>query len=205
MPTVLPLLTPPHSDDIARLGNPQWSWDTLTPYFTSLTSTVAPSTPAQEAHCARMDPALHGDKGPIDVSHGLWYSDLHKPWYEMQRRSGMEDAHDGPGAGDPYGLWNTLVTVDPATKTRVHAGTAFYGPAAKNKPNVKILTEAHVLRIEWDDARPHAHNDGLRANGVRFVVQGEEHVVKVQKEVIVCAGAYQSPQVVCSKSACVHT
>lgn len=60
-----------------------------------------------------------------------------------------------------------------------------YFAANAHRANLHVLTEAMVSRIELS---------GDKATGVSFVHGGESHTVKVGKEVLMAAGAIQSPQ-----------
>lgn len=57
-------------------------------------------------------------------------------------------------------------------------------PAMK-RPNVTVLTGAHVMRVEIEN--------GV-ATGVRYLHKGQEHVAHAGKEVVLSAGAFQTPQ-----------
>lgn len=57
---------------------------------------------------------------------------------------------------------------------------------AKNRPNLKIVTGAFGARVLFT---------GSRASGVAFIQDGQERIQPVRQEVIVCAGALRSPQV----------
>jgi choline dehydrogenase len=67
---------------------------------------------------------------------------------------------------------------------RSSSATAYLRPAER-RPNLQIETDAHVLKILFD---------GTKAVGVRFRQGGEEFEAKATREVILSAGAIQSPQ-----------
>jgi choline dehydrogenase len=67
---------------------------------------------------------------------------------------------------------------------RSSSATAYLRPAER-RPNLQIETDAHVLRVLFD---------GTKAVGVRYRKQGEEFEAKAAREVILSAGAIQSPQ-----------
>lgn len=76
----------------------------------------------------------------------------------------------------------------PDKRERSYSATAYYRPNSKRK-NLHLLTEAFVQEVVMDE------DDGQWvAKGVRFTHGGEEHVVRTEAEVIVCAGSVQSPQ-----------
>jgi choline dehydrogenase len=67
---------------------------------------------------------------------------------------------------------------------RSSSATAYLRPA-HGRSNLQVETDAHVLKILFD---------GTRASGVRYRKRGVEFEVKANREVILSAGAIQSPQ-----------
>jgi choline dehydrogenase len=67
---------------------------------------------------------------------------------------------------------------------RSSAATAYLRPA-KGRTNLQVETDAHVTRILFG---------GCRAAGVRYRRNGIEREIRASREVIVSAGALQSPQ-----------
>lgn len=159
---------------------------------------MMPSMENQKDHYADLTDNLHGTKGPLDISHAMWYSDLHKPWFEMHERVGVNISKDGSGTGAPLGVWNSLLTIDPHTCTRSHAGTAFHGTKGNfsQRENFKVLTEAHAVRIVLEDVHSSEQGAKVRASGVEFLCNGLKYVVHAKREVILSAGSYLSPQLV---------
>ena len=72
--------------------------------------------------------------------------------------------------------------------SRSFAGTAYYKPNAARK-NLQVLTGALVTKVILSPA-----NEPLIATGVTFTVDGENYTVSASREIILCAGAFQSPQ-----------
>lgn len=82
-------------------------------------------------------------------------------------------------------------TVDPRSRTRSHAGIAYYKPVAARQ-NLHVLTEAFVEKVSF------IRQDGqakLVADGVKFRNNGKSYVVRARKEIILSAGAFGSPQI----------
>ena len=67
---------------------------------------------------------------------------------------------------------------------RSSSATAYLRPA-EGRPNLRVETDAHVTRILLD---------GSRAVGLRYRRKGEDFEIRVNREVILSAGAIQSPQ-----------
>src|SRR5690606_9600716 len=68
---------------------------------------------------------------------------------------------------------------------RVSAADAYLKPARK-RPNLAVRTGAHVVRLEIE---------GRRVSAVRARIEGREEVFTAAGEVILAAGAVQSPQI----------
>jgi len=83
-----------------------------------------------------------------------------------------------------------LFTIDPDLATRTYSANAYYTPNAHRK-NLILLTEAQVTRILLERAQ----NGNQTATGVEFVKDNQKYTVKAKREVILCAGSFQSPQV----------
>jgi choline dehydrogenase len=79
--------------------------------------------------------------------------------------------------------------VDPKHKRRSYAAREYYEPNA-NRSNLSLLTNALVSKIRMEKTDGEA-----KATGVQFIVDGATHSVKVKKEVIVCGGSVNSPQI----------
>jgi choline dehydrogenase len=67
---------------------------------------------------------------------------------------------------------------------RCSAATAYLKPAMK-RPNLRVITDAHVERIVIEDGR---------ATGVVYRVGNETRTLKAQREVVLSSGAIGSPQ-----------
>lgn len=94
-----------------------------------------------------------------------------------------------PRTGSAIGGFNQLVTVDPKHNRRSYAAREYYEPNA-SRPNLSVLTHALVSKIELEKTGGDA-----KATGVQFIVDGTYHSVKANKEVIVCGGTINSPQI----------
>jgi choline dehydrogenase-like flavoprotein len=79
--------------------------------------------------------------------------------------------------------------VDPENRSRSYSATGYYKPIASRK-NLTVLTEAVVQEIKLEEI------DGtFVATGAIFSHDGARHHVHAAKEVILCAGSVQSPQI----------
>jgi len=67
---------------------------------------------------------------------------------------------------------------------RCSAAAAYLHPNA-GRANLTIVTKAHATKIEFE---------GKRAKGVRYRISGAEQSVAANREVVLCGGAFNSPQ-----------
>jgi choline dehydrogenase-like flavoprotein len=156
-------------DAWAAAGNPGWGWADVLPYF------------LKSEHNERGRSALHGQGGPLNVM------DLRSP-----NRFGPEFVKAGEQAGYPL---NTdfngerqegvgMYQVTHKNGERFSAAKAYLTPHL-GRPNLKVMTDARTMRILME---------GKRAVGVEVRVGGALQQLKARREVLLCAGALQSPQ-----------
>lgn len=129
-----------------------------------------------------------GTRGPIEVSYATEFSASHQYWHDTLQHLGV-DTNKSHMTGSNVGAWTNLGSVDPRTCTRATSATAYYQPH-RQRANLVVLSEAFVNKIilEQDD-------ESWAARGVEFVHKGQTLSVSASKEVILCAGAVQSPQI----------
>ncbi|MGW3650271.1 GMC family oxidoreductase [Streptomyces sp. NPDC000878] len=70
-------------------------------------------------------------------------------------------------------------------RTRRTPADAYLTEEVRARPNLRIVTEALVTRIVFD---------GTRATGLVYEQGGSEHTLDVEREVVLCAGVINTPQ-----------
>lgn len=156
-------------DGWAAAGNPGWSFDEVLPYF------------KRAEHNERGADAFHGTGGPLNVA------DLRSPgrWRERFVQAGVQAGYphnpDFNGA-EQEGFGRYQVTH--RNGERFSAAKA-YLTHHLGRPNLEVLTGAQVLRVRFE---------GRRAAGVDVRMGGAERTLLARREVILGAGALQSPQ-----------
>ncbi len=157
-------------DSWLQLGAVGWSYDEVLPYF------------RKAENQSRGEDEYHGTGGPIDVEDVRWRTPLADAFITAATSVGLpyrDDfcQRDIEGAG--YFQFSTL------NGRRVSTATS-YLHSARKRPNLRIITEALVTRIEFQ---------GREASGVRYERGGETHLAAARCEVVLCAGAIASPQI----------
>ncbi len=123
----------------------------------------------------------HGGDGELNVSDLRNDHPYCQAWLQAGVEAGFARSPDFNGA-QSAGLGAYQLTL--RGHWRCDAGTAFLSPAM-SRANLRILTHVHVTRVVIEHGR---------AVGVEFIENGERRVVRAQSEVLLAAGALQSPQ-----------
>ena len=139
---------------------------------------------------SEIDPLLHGQQGPVNNSFPTFYGDFQSTWDPTYKNLKITLNGD-PKGGLALGPYENLVAYDPITATRSFAATAYYVPNAE-RPNLRVLTNALVNKVNFASRK--SKKESLTATGLSFTVDGKKYVAKARREVILSAGAFQSPQ-----------
>lgn len=195
-------LIPPSSASIdawAELGNPGWNWLTLKPYFQKFHTLTSPSEEIKKYLSINyLEENIRGKTGPIKASFpdNAAENVLAKAWVDTFKSLGYGITGD-PFSGKVSGGFVSASTVDSVSKERSYAASAYYAPA-KDRPNLHLITDALVEKVllEYIDD-PTINNDDGRysASIVQYMHEGQVKMAKANKEVVLCAGAIQSPQI----------
>lgn len=157
------------------------------PFFKKSEHLHRPDADHQTRHQSHFDADFHGANGPLQIVHSLEYGASHQHWHATFHNLGV-DTNRSHFSGSNVGVWTSIGSVDPATRERSYSATAYYRPNA-DRANLVLLTEAVVREVVLE-----REEGEWVAKGARFVHGNEEYVVGTQGEVILCAGAVQSPQ-----------
>jgi choline dehydrogenase len=160
----------PHDfDDWRALGNPGWGWEDVEPYF--------------EKSERRVDAqgVAHG-AGPLDVQDVT--PRLHaisKNWFDAAAELGIRVSEDFNGPRpEGFGCYQ----INTRHGMRRSAADAFLRPALR-RANLHLKTRAFARKISLREGR---------AVGVDYVQGGEARHAAAAREVLVCGGTVNSPQ-----------
>ena len=156
-------------DEWARLGNSGWGFDEVLPYFRK-----------SEAfqHGAN---AFHGGEGPLAVSALPDRHVLCDAFIEAAGSIGIP-RNDDFNARSQEGAGYYHVT---ARNGRRSSSAVAYLRPARRRPNLRVLTDALVTRIGFEQQC---------ANTVEYRRGGKACSVRAGKEVLLCGGSINSPQ-----------
>src|ERR1700760_951237 len=160
-------------DTWAQIGNRGWGYSDVLPYFKRLERRVGPG-----------DETFRGRDGNLTVTTMDWKDTLCEAFMEGAVSLGIPKNPDYNGAIQE-GVSYCQRTIQ--NGLRVSSATAFLHPVMQ-RPNLHVHTHAHPTAILLD---------GKRAVGVRYAKGGKGGAtveVRAGKEVLLCGGTYNSPQ-----------
>ncbi|HET9977529.1 MAG TPA: choline dehydrogenase [Burkholderiaceae bacterium] len=156
-----------------RHGLSDWSYARCLPYFRKA-----------ETRAAGGD-AYRGDAGPLHVSTGACRNPLYRAFIEAAQQAGYPFTADMNGY-QQEGVGPMDMTVHRGR--RWSAAMAYLRPALR-RPNLRLRTGVLARRVVFAGPR-----GAPRALGVEVTVDGQVQTLRAQREVILCGGAINSPQ-----------
>ncbi|MHB9841975.1 GMC family oxidoreductase [Paraburkholderia terrae] len=156
-------------DHWAALGNRGWSWKECLPYFRRLEHNELGAAPTR------------GVDGPLWASTIKQRHELVDAFIAASNRLGVPTVDDF-NQGDQEGVGYYQLTT--RNGWRCSTAVAYLKPA-RRRSNLHIETDALASKILFE---------GTRATGVRYVQHGKVEEVRAHREVVLTAGALQSPQ-----------
>ena len=159
-------------DRWVEAGNPGWSAQDVLPYFRKSESNQRGAN------------AYHGDSGPLAVSDIGDKSPLIEAFIAGAGELGVPRNDDFNGA-QQHGAGYYQLTTRKGWRCSTAKG---YLKPARQRSNLTVITEAQATRVLMD---------GTRAVGVAYRQGGEGgavHEARAKREVLLSAGAIQSPQ-----------
>lgn len=150
-------------------GNSLWGYDEVLPHFKNAENNE------------RGADAFHGGDGPVGVTDSMT-GELADAYLEACAEAGIERNNDFNGASQE-GVGYFQLTVN--SKGRRAATGAAYLKPIRHRSNLSIETEALAEKVTFE---------GKRATGVRYAQRGSTVEARARREVIVCGGAINSPQ-----------
>jgi choline dehydrogenase-like flavoprotein len=157
-------------DEWASLGNTGWAYSDVLPYF------------KRSEDNAELDGEYHGKGGPLHVQ-GSQSDNPVREMFLQGAREGQFRIRDDFNGAEQEGLGVYQVTQK--NGERWSAARGYIHPHMATRPNLHVMTGAHATRIIFD---------GKRAVGVEYRQGKETKTIRARREVLLAAGAFQSPQ-----------
>ena len=160
---------PSDYDDWAAAGATGWAWRDVLPVFLR----------AENNERGASD--FHAVGGPLNVADLRSPNPFARLFVEAAKEAGLPANDDFNGARqEGVGLYQ----VTQKGGERWNAARAYLRPAM-SRPNLAVYTGAHALRVLFA---------GRRASGVEIWRAGRTETIAAAREVVLAAGAFQSPQ-----------
>jgi choline dehydrogenase-like flavoprotein len=167
-----------HSKDYdrwAEMGNEGWAYKDILKYFKRMETIDIPEL--------RSDNTYHGTKGPLHINYVPYNTPLAKGFLEAAEELGYPIRIDYNGKD---GIGFSILQTTLINGTRMSSNTAYLLPV-RDRKNLHLTIESTVKKVLINDV-------SNQAVGVEFMKYGQNISVFAKKEVILCAGAIGSPQ-----------
>lgn len=158
-------------DEWRDLGCPGWGYEDVLPYF------------KKSENNTRFKDEYHGQGGEMNVealrSDNPWQQILHDALTDAQLRHNPD-----PNGAHQEGF--SVATVMQKEGARCSAAHAFIVPVMGKRQNLNVLLDTQTIRVVFE---------GKRAVGVEVENKGQRRVIRANREVILSAGAFGTPQI----------
>jgi choline dehydrogenase len=159
---------PASYDRWEALGAHGWNYRELLPFL------------RRSENAAGRDPEVRGTNGPMVIAPQPDPDPLSRAWFDAALEAGHPLTVDGNGPLTEGVSWTEMNVVD---GQRQSAADAYLRPVL-NRPNLTVVTDAHVTRLIFD---------GNRCRGANYTSGPAIETIEVEREVIVCAGTIGTP------------
>ncbi|XP_076257914.1 glucose dehydrogenase [FAD, quinone]-like [Rhynchophorus ferrugineus] len=169
--------TPKDFENWVAAGNPGWSYQEVLPVFKRFEDNKDIGT--------LVDARYHGVNGPFTTSRFRHQPEMAHDLLEAARQIGQ------PISNDLNGAQHTGFSIAQSnTKDGVRLSTArAYVRPQRNNPNFHVMINSTATKLLL------AQNGNTKTvSGVEFEYNGSRYTVRVRKEVVLAAGAINSPQ-----------
>ena len=156
-------------DEWQSLGNPGWEYDSVLPYF-------------MKSECQEREAdAYHNENGPMHVADQISPYKVSKLFIDAAKELGYSSNYDfNSGVQEGFGFYQ----VNQKNGKRHSTADAFLKPVL-SRSNLTVELHAHVSKINFD---------AKKAVSVSYEKEGIVHDIIAQKEIILSAGTFASPQ-----------
>jgi len=162
-------------DNWRQQGNSGWGWDDVLPYFLKSENNEL----GKSEH--------HNDKGPIMVANKKIKLKMLEEFINAAEEEGIPKVIDF-NTGNNFGVGYFQFTTSHSKKglkLRCSAAKGYLNPV-KKRPNLKIIVDAHVQKINFE---------GKKAISVNYYKDNKLNTIKTNKEIILSAGSIGSPHI----------
>lgn len=173
----------------SAVNDSSYAWDNFLPYFEQSVTYTNPNTTIRATNATVPSmPASNVTHGPLQISFPNWATPI-ASWARLAfRELGIPDIHDLT-SGSLIGSQYDPLTLNPRDQTRSSSQTSFLNAAFDSRRNnLKVYTHTLARKIMF------SNNNTATGVEVRSGPSPQSFFISARKEVIVSAGAFQSPQ-----------
>ena len=162
-------------DNWRQQGNKGWGWDDVLPYFIKSENNELGKG------------KFHSDEGPIMVANKKIKLKMLDEFINAAEEMGIPKVNDfNTGNNFGVGFFQFTTTFNKlGLKLRYSAAKGYLNPA-KKRSNLKIITNAHVQKINFE---------GKKASGIEYFLGENLNKISANKEIILSAGSIGSPHI----------
>uniref|UniRef100_A0A2A4JID4 Glucose-methanol-choline oxidoreductase N-terminal domain-containing protein n=2 Tax=Heliothis virescens TaxID=7102 RepID=A0A2A4JID4_HELVI len=163
----------PDYDNWQAMGNDGWGWDDVLPFFKKVENYNIP---------AFNDSNYHGHGGHVNIEHAPFRTSKGKAWVKAAQEMGFKYGdHNG---AEPSGVSFLQLSMKNGTR---HSSSRAYLHPINGRNNLHVTKGSLVTKLIFD-------NTNTKVIGVEFEKHNRKYKVLAKKEVILSAGAINSPQ-----------
>ncbi|KAF4857034.1 Dehydrogenase xptC [Colletotrichum siamense] len=177
-----------------ELGNDGWGWDGLLPYFKKVEKyTTNVGQGIRDEFNIKPNMSFHGTNGPINVAYPEHIYNTSSSVLQGLAEVGIHTSND-VNSGDPTGAMIVASSMSPTNQTRSDARTGYFD-TANARSNFHVVTGHMATRLIVGLPGSLTNQESRRIIGVELSsgLSGINRTVTANKEVILAAGAIQSP------------
>lgn len=165
--------TKPDYDNWESMGNNGWGWDDVLPYFKKI----------ENYNIRKFDnDEFHGHEGHLNIEHAPFRTTKGKAWVKGAQELGFKYGdHNGP---DPSGVSFLQLSMKNGTR---HSSSRAYLHPIKGRNNLHLTKGSMVTKLLFDETK-------TKVIGIELEKMKKKYKILAKKEVIVSAGAINSPQ-----------
>lgn len=156
-----------------EMGNEGWGWDDILPYFKKVENFNIPMFD---------NPKYHGHKGYVNIEHAPFRTNKGKAWVKGAQQLGFK--YSDYNGDDSAGVSFLQLSMKNGTR---HSSSRAYLHPINGRNNLHLSKGTMVTKLLFDDTN-------TKIGGVELEKLGKKYKILTKREVILSAGAINSPQ-----------
>lgn len=173
----------------STVNDSSYEWDSFLPFYQRSANYTPPNASLRFANASVPAPSAKAyikSGGPLHVTHANWASPFSSWGQKGLAEIGMPAIRDF-SSGNLIGSQYCPLTINPEDQTRASSEATFLRAyLANSKSNLQVYSQTVAQKVLFDTRK--------NAVGVAVQTYGTKYYLKATKEVILSAGAFQSPQ-----------